>query len=159
MLLLATSVWKHGHIDAKDTMIQKYTDLILFQTNSCYSLYKYSEKFPYDNVVGFFCLLGFYDTFDTPIIAHNFTYIQCMDINTVKHIYIMVMENWLVFRRKHVYPLNKITNISIFTEKVLENLKHTEIILQLRCTKFLRKKQHTQELYWNNPKKVQSKFK
>lgn len=58
-----------------------------------------------------------------------------------------------MFFRKHVYPLNKITNIFIFTEKVLENLEHTEIILQLRHTKFLRNMQHTQELYWNNQKK------
>lgn len=94
-----------------------------------------------------------------PIIAHNFTYMQGMDINVIKHIYIMVTENWLVFYRKHVYHFNEITNISIFTEKVLENLKTTEVNLQARCTKFLRNMQHTEKLYWNNLNKVQSKFK
>lgn len=38
------------------------------------------------------------------------------------------------------------TNIAIFTEKVLENAKHKEIILRLRRTKVLRNEQHTQEL-------------
>lgn len=71
----------------------------------------------------------------------------------------MVTENWLVFYRKHVYHFNEITNISIFTEKVLENLKNTEVTLQPRCTKFLRNMQHTEKLYWNNLNKVQSKLK
>lgn len=80
MLLLATSVWKHVFLYAKDTPIQKYMDLILFQMNSCYSLYKYSEKFLYDNVIVIFLFACFLQHFwhsklthVVPTISHTYS--------------------------------------------------------------------------------------
>lgn len=77
----------------------------------------------------------------------------------------MVTENWRVFPKKHVNRIttqvNKITNISIFTEQsAWKILNHTKITQKLRGTKFLSNMQYTQELILEQSEnEVVSKFK
>lgn len=77
-----------------------------------------------------------------------------------------IMSNWLVFPRKHVnrttIQVNKITNISIFTKNVLEDLKSHKNHSEAESYKILKKHAAHTRTYTETiqkKKKVVSKFK